>query len=104
MLDVREIHTYYGDSHVLQGVSLQVAQGEVVCLLGRNGAGKSTAMKSIMGIVVPREGGIYFKGEETTGLPPYRMVAQGVAYVPEDRRVFGNLTVYENLEVAYRAA
>jgi branched-chain amino acid transport system ATP-binding protein len=61
-------------------------------------------MKSIMGIVVPREGGIYFKGEETTGLPPYRMVAKGVAYVPEDRRVFANLTVYENLEVAYRAA
>jgi len=104
MLEVREIHTYYGDSHVLQGVSLEVGKGEVVCLLGRNGAGKSTTIKSIMGLVPPRQGRIFFMGEETTGLPPYRMVKKGMAYVPEDRRVFPDLTVEENLEVAYIAA
>ncbi len=104
MLEVVEIHTYYGDSHVLQGVSLGVHPGEVVCLLGRNGAGKSTTIKSIMGVVPPREGKVLFNGEETTGLPPYRMVARGMAYVPEDRRVFASLTVEENLEVAYSAA
>ncbi len=104
MLEVKEIHTYYGDSHVLQGVSLEVKKGEVVCLLGRNGAGKSTTMKSIMGLVPPRRGHIFFMGEETTGLPPYRMVKKGMAYVPEDRRVFPDLTVEENLEVAHIAA
>ncbi len=104
MLEVKDIHTYYGDSHVLQGVSLEVNRGEVVCLLGRNGAGKSTTMKSIMGLVPPRRGHIFFMGEETTGLPPYRMVKKGMAYVPEDRRVFPHLTVEENLEVAHIAA
>jgi branched-chain amino acid transport system ATP-binding protein len=104
MLEVKDIHTYYGDSHVLQGVSLEVHRGEVVCLLGRNGAGKSTTMKSIMGLVPPRQGHIYFLGEETTGLAPYRMVKKGMAYVPEDRRVFPDLTVEENLEVAHIAA
>ncbi len=104
MLEVREIHTYYGDSHVLQGVSFEVNKGEVVCLLGRNGAGKTTTMRSVMGVVPPREGKITFLGEETTGLPPYRMVKKGMAYVPEDRRVFPDLTVEENLEVAYIAA
>ncbi|RLE00007.1 MAG: ABC transporter ATP-binding protein [Aquificota bacterium] len=104
MLKVKGIHTYYGDSHVLQGVSLEVHKGEVVCLLGRNGAGKSTTMKSIIGLVPPRQGTIIFMGEETTGLPPYKMVWRGMAYVPEDRRVFPDLTVEENLEVAQIAS
>ncbi len=104
MLEVKDIHTFYGDSHVLQGVRLQVGKGEVVCLLGRNGAGKSTTMKSIMGVVVPREGEVLFNGEDVTGLPPYKMVTRGMAYVPEDRRVFANLTVYENLYVAHVSA
>ena len=104
MLEVVEIHTYYGDSHVLQGVSLKVESGEVVCLLGRNGAGKSTTIKSIMGVVTSKEGKVIFDGEETTNLPPYRMVAKGMAYVPEDRRAFALLSVEENLEVAPKAA
>jgi len=104
MLKVEDIHTFYGDSHVLQGISLEVKEKEVVCLLGRNGAGKSTTMKSIMGIVPPKKGRILFMGKETTGLPPYRMVKLGMAYVPEDRRVFAELTVEENLEVAHRAS
>lgn len=104
MLKVEDIHTFYGDSHVLQGIFLEVKEKEVVCLLGRNGAGKSTTMKSIMGIVPPKKGRILFMGKETTGLPPYRMVKLGMAYVPEDRRVFAELTVEENLEVAHRAS
>ncbi len=104
MLDVKNIHSYYGESHVLQGLSLEVSKGEIVCLLGRNGAGKSTTMKSIMGIVVPREGSVLFKGKDVTKLPPHKKARMGIAYVPEDRRVFPELTVEENLEVAYHAA
>ena len=102
MLEVREIHGYYGDSHVLQGVSLRVGADESVCLLGRNGAGKSTTMKCIMGFVPTREGEIRFRGEEINGLPPFEIVRRGIGYVPEDRRIFPDLTVRENLEVAYR--
>ncbi len=104
MLEVNGIHTFYGDSHVLQGISLRVEEGEVVCLLGRNGAGKSTTIKSIMGIVPPKGGSITFMGKEITGLAPYKIVRMGIAYVPEDRRVFPELSVEENLEVAFRAA
>jgi len=103
LLEVERINTYYGESHVLFDVSLTVEEGEVVCLLGRNGAGKSTTLKSIAGWVPPRSGSIRFRGRELRGLPPYRIARLGVGYVPEDRRVFGNLTVRENLLVAQRS-
>jgi len=101
VLRLEKIHSYYGDSHVLQGVSLTIGEDESVCLLGRNGAGKSTTMKSIMGFVPPREGEIYFKDEKISGLPPFEIVRRGIGYVPEDRRIFPDLTVMENLEVAF---
>lgn len=100
MLQVDDIHVYYGDSHVLQGVSLQVRQGEIVCLLGRNGAGKSTTMCGILGLNPPKTGRVVFQGEEITGRPVYETVRRGLAFVPEDRRIFPGLTVNENLEVA----
>lgn len=104
MLEVNEIHTYYGMSHILFGVSLSVAPGEVVCLLGRNGAGKTTTLRSIMGLTPPRQGSIKFKGEEIVGKEPYMLVRQGIGYVPDDRRIFADLTVGENLELAERKA
>jgi branched-chain amino acid transport system ATP-binding protein len=100
MLQVSDIHVYYGDSHVLQGVSLEVGPGEIVCLLGRNGAGKSTTMKGIIGVNPPRSGQVRFKGADLTGRPVYENVRRGLAFVPEDRRIFPGLTVNENLEVA----
>lgn len=102
MLDVEGIHTFHGLSHVLFDVSLRVEQGEVVCLLGRNGAGKTTTLKSIMGVVPPRRGRIRFKGEDITGLPPHQIARRGIGYVPDDRRIFPDLTVGENLEIAER--
>ncbi|MEQ6916288.1 ABC transporter ATP-binding protein [Halomonas aquatica] len=100
MLKVEDIHTYYGESHALQGVSLEVEAGEVVCLLGRNGAGKSTTLKSIMGVTPPRSGRVMFEGQDIRGLPAHRIARLGIALVPEDRRIFPGLSVYENLEVA----
>jgi branched-chain amino acid transport system ATP-binding protein len=97
MLDVKGIHSYYGKSHVLHGVSLELKQGELVCLLGRNGVGKSTTLKSIMGIVRPTHGSIRFDGKELVGSQPYQIARLGVGYVPEDRRIFKSLTVHENL-------
>lgn len=102
MLEVEEIHTYYGLSHILFGVSLNVPKGQIVCLLGRNGAGKSTTMRSIMGLTPPREGIIRFKGETITGKKPYQLARQGIGYVPDDRRVFADLTVGDNLEISER--
>lgn len=102
MLEVKEIHTYYGMSHILFDVSLGVSQGEVVCLLGRNGAGKTTTMRSIMGLTPPRQGSIKFKGEEIVGKKPFMLVRRGIGYVPGDRRIFADLTVGENLEIAER--
>ncbi|MDQ7849707.1 MAG: ABC transporter ATP-binding protein [Armatimonadota bacterium] len=102
MLEVQGIHTYYGLSHILFDVSLRVDRGEVVCLLGRNGAGKTTTLKSIMGIVPPRRGRIRFKGVDLGGLPPHRIARLGIGYVPDDRRIFADLTVAENLEIAAR--
>jgi branched-chain amino acid transport system ATP-binding protein len=102
MLTVHGIHTFYGLSHILFDVSLDVKQGEVVCLLGRNGAGKTTAMKSIMGLTPPRKGRIMFKGAEITGKEPYILARKGIGYVPDDRRIFADLTVDENLEIAMR--
>lgn len=103
MLEVKDIHTFYGLSHVLFGVSLAVGQGEIVCLLGRNGAGKSTIIKSIMGIVPPKQGFISYRGKDIKGLPPYRIARLGLGYVPDDRRVFADLTVGENLEISQRS-
>ncbi len=104
MLEVEGIHTFYGLSHILFGVSLRVEAGEVVCLLGRNGAGKTTTMKSIMGLTPPKGGSIRLKGEEITGMQPYVLARKGIAYVPDDRRIFADLTVRENLEMAERKA
>lgn len=102
MLEVEEIHTFYGLSHILFGVSLVVEPGEVVCLLGRNGAGKTTTLKSIMGLTPPKQGSIRYKGEEITGQEPYLLARKGISYVPDDRRIFADLTVGENLEIAAR--
>lgn len=104
MLEVEKIHTYYGLSHILFDVSLSVPEGQIVCLLGRNGAGKSTTMRSIMGLTPPREGAIRFKGENITGKKPYQLARQGIGYVPDDRRVFADLTVGDNLEISERKA
>jgi len=103
MLHVEKIHTFYGLSHILFGVSLEVGQGEIVCLLGRNGAGKSTTIKSIMGLTPPKEGFIKFKGITCTGQKPYLMARMGIGFVPDDRRVFADLTVGENLEISERS-
>lgn len=100
MLEVDGIHVYYGDSHVLQGVSLALRDGEIVCLLGRNGAGKSTTMLGIMGVVPPRAGKVRFNGQDITQAKVYEKTRMGIAFVPEDRRIFAGLTVEENLEVA----
>ena len=102
MLHVENIHTFYDLSHILFGVSLEVSQGEIVCLLGRNGAGKSTTIKSIMGLTPPKEGFIKFKGITCTGQKPYLMARMGIGFVPDDRRVFADLTVGENLEISAR--
>lgn len=97
LLDVRELHTFYEESHILHGVSLQVEQGEIVALLGRNGMGKSTTLKSIIGLAPPRSGEILFQGRDIGGMAPYRIAGLGVGYVPEDRRIFPRLSVRENL-------
>ncbi|MFL4984916.1 MAG: ABC transporter ATP-binding protein [Xanthobacteraceae bacterium] len=97
LVAVENIHTYYGKSHILHGVSLQVGRGEVVGLLGRNGVGKSTTLKTIMGLVHPHEGRIMLAGKPVTSLPAHKLARLGIGYVPEDRRVFRLLTVMENL-------
>src|SRR4030043_1056688 len=104
MLEVEGIHTFYGLSHILFGVSLRVDPGEVVCLLGRNGAGKTTTMKSIIGIIPPKQGSIKFKGEEIVGIEPDLRTRKGIGYIPDDRRIFADLTVGENLEIGERKA
>jgi branched-chain amino acid transport system ATP-binding protein len=102
LLEVSHIDTYYVDSHILFDLSLTVEAGEVVCLLGRNGAGKTTTVRSIAGLTPPRGGTITLRGRDIVGLPPFRIARLGIGFVPEDRRVFPNLTVHENLEVARR--
>ena len=97
MLSLRDVHAYYGKSHVLHGVSLEVGPGEVVGLLGRNGVGKSTTLKTIAGLVRAAQGAVTFDGREIRDLAPHRMAHLGIAYVPEDRRIFKLLTVMENL-------
>ena len=104
MLEVEQIHTFYGLSHILFGVSLSIEAGKVVCLLGRNGAGKSTTLKSIIGITPPKKGSIRFKDLEIAGKQPFMLVRMGIGYVPDDRRIFADLTVEDNLEIAERKA
>jgi branched-chain amino acid transport system ATP-binding protein len=103
MLDVDGVHTYYGESHVLHGVSLRVGAGEAVALLGRNGAGKTTVIRSIVGFTAPREGRIVFDGDPIRGWPPHRIARRGVALVPQGRRIFSPLSVRENLLIGARA-
>jgi branched-chain amino acid transport system ATP-binding protein len=102
ILEVEGLNAYYGSSHILFDVSLGIDQGQAVVLLGRNGAGKTTTLKSIMGIVHPRSGRITFKGKRVDGLPSYRIARLGIGFVPEDRVIFPDLTVRENLEIAQR--
>ena len=98
-IEVEGLHTYYGKSHILHGVSLNIEEGRLTTLLGRNGAGKTTTMRSLMGLTPPREGTVRIFGKETTRWPSYRIAALGVGYVPEGRRIFANLSVEENLKV-----
>ncbi len=98
-LEAEGLHTFYGKSHILHGVSLEVREGEIATLLGRNGAGKSTTLRSLVGLTHAREGAVRIFGQATTDWPPYRVAGLGVGYVPEGRRIFGNLTVEENLKV-----
>jgi len=102
MLEVNGIHTYYGTSHILFGISFDVREGEAVCLLGRNGAGKTTTLRSIIGLTPPRSGSIKFQGREITGKPPYHIAQLGIGFVPDDRRIFPDLTVRQNILVARR--
>jgi branched-chain amino acid transport system ATP-binding protein len=102
LLEVVGLHAYYGASHVLFDVALSASRGEVVALLGRNGAGKTTTLRSIMGLLPPRAGYVRFRGREIAGWPPFRVCRLGIGFVPEDRRVFADLSVEENLEVGRR--
>jgi ABC-type uncharacterized transport system ATPase subunit len=103
MLEIENLHAYYGKSHILQGISLRVGEGEIVSLLGRNGAGRSTTIKTIMGEVVP-VGSIRFKRERIDGLKPHQIARRGLGYVPEDRAIFPSLTVIENLALGMKSA
>jgi branched-chain amino acid transport system ATP-binding protein len=103
LLTVEDIHTAYGLSRVLFGISLEVKAGECVCLLGRNGVGKTTTMRSVMGLTPPASGRVVWKGREITGRTPHQAARAGIGFVPEDRRIFPELTVWENLDVAARA-
>lgn len=102
ILKVDQIDTFYGQSHVLQGVSLSIQEKEAVCLLGRNGVGKTTTLRSIMGLTPARAGRILLNEIDIVGKPPFRIAQMGIGYVPDDRRIFPDLTLYENLEIAHR--
>lgn len=102
-IDAQNLHTYYGASHILRGINFQVARGETIGLMGRNGMGKSTLLKSIMGLVRPRSGSMAIAGKPAMGRAPYEIARLGIAYVPEGRGIFGNLSVVENLKMAARA-
>ncbi len=104
MIKVENIDSYYGTSHVIQGLSLEVPEGEAVCILGRNGVGKTTTLRSIVGLTPPRSGSVKINGQEVRGLPAHRIVRLGVAYVPAERHIFPDLSVEENLKVAERPA
>ena len=102
LLEVKDLNTFYGPIHSLRDMSLKVDKGETVALLGRNGMGKSTTMKSILGLVKPRSGSVKFKDQDIFGFPPYKTVRAGLGYVPEERRIFSNLTVYDNLNMGVK--
>ena len=102
MLQLKDVHTYYRDSHILHGVSLKVDEGSIVALLGRNGVGKTTVIRSIIGFTPPRKGRVLFKGNDITGKAPHRVVRMGIGLVPQGRRVFPSLSVKENLFIAAR--
>jgi branched-chain amino acid transport system ATP-binding protein len=104
MLDLENVNAYYGDSHILHGVSLPVREGEVTCLLGRNGAGKTTTILTIMGYLKPRPGRILYRGRDIAALPPYRVARLGFGFVPQERGIFPSLSVRENLTVFARAS
>jgi branched-chain amino acid transport system ATP-binding protein len=104
LLELEGVHAAYGLSRVLFGISLEVNQGECVCLLGRNGVGKTTTMRTVMGLTPPSTGQVRFKSHDITGWAPYRVARNGIGFVPEDRRIFAELSVWENLEVAKQAA
>ncbi|MBI4562450.1 MAG: ABC transporter ATP-binding protein [Candidatus Rokubacteria bacterium] len=99
MLEVTDLHVYYGEIHALKGVTLGVGKGEIVTLLGNNGAGKTTTLKTLSGLLAPRQGQITLEGEPLLGVPPHEIVRRGIAHVPEGRRIFNRLTVLENLEM-----
>lgn len=103
MLVLDGVHAHYGSAHVLQGISLEVQPGQIVCLIGRNGAGKSTTLKTIMGFIKPSAGSVTFKSELISGQLPHKIAARGLAWVPEDRRIFASLSVEENIRVAAQA-
>ncbi|MFB6235274.1 MAG: ABC transporter ATP-binding protein [Halopenitus sp.] len=100
LLSVEDVHAYYGESHVLQGVSLDVEEGEVVALIGRNGVGKTTTLRSILGLTPPREGSVQVRGKDVTGEETHEIARRGVGWVPEERRLFSHLTVDENIRIA----
>jgi branched-chain amino acid transport system ATP-binding protein len=102
LLSVDSVHTYYGESHILQGISLEIAAGELVCLFGRNGAGKTTTIRSIIGLTRPRSGAVRLHGRDVTGMPPERIARLGVGLVPQGHRIFRDLSVQENLQFAAR--
>jgi branched-chain amino acid transport system ATP-binding protein len=102
ILEVHDVNTFYGTSHILFDVSLQVKSGELVCLLGRNGAGKTTTMRSIMGLTPPKSGSVKFYGNEVVGKPPYWIAQKGIGFVPDNRLIFPDLTVRENLEIGIK--
>ncbi len=104
MLEVLDVHTYYGDSHVLQGVTLRAEQGSVTAVLGRNGVGKTTLCRSLVGLTPARRGRVVFGGTDITALPPHRIAGAGISLVPQGRRIFTSLSVYENLAIAVREA
>ncbi len=103
LIHAQDLHTYYGASHILRGINFSVARGETIGLMGRNGMGKSTLLKSLMGLVKPRSGSVAIAGRPMVGRPPYEIARLGIAYVPEGRGIFGNLSVVENLKMAARA-
>ena len=103
LLDVKDLNTYYGESHVLQNMSVAVEQGEIVALLGRNGMGKTTTLKSIMGLAKPASGDVTYQGRNITGFAPYKVARIGIGFVPEERRIFPNLPVLDNLKMGIKA-
>jgi branched-chain amino acid transport system ATP-binding protein len=102
LLEGRDLHTYYGQSHILRGITFGIAAGETVGLMGRNGMGKSTLIRTLMGLVPPAKGSVHMDGQDVTGTVPFRMAQAGIAYVPEGRGIFATLSVRENLEIAAR--